>query len=195
VPTIGVALAIPEPFGAELRAARLRFGDPLASQIPTHVTLLPPTEIDSSLIDTVDEHLVEVAVGQASFGMVLRGTGTFRPLSPVVFIQVAKGLADCEMLAAKVRRGPLPLAVRRLEFPYHPHVTVAHHTPDAAMDRAFDELADYEAVFDIDSFGLYRHGLDGVWRPVRTYAFGADGAAGSTPRGRHRVSAGGIGGR
>jgi hypothetical protein len=41
------------------------------------------------------------------------------------------------------------------------------------MDRAFEELADYEASFQVGSFSLYRHGSEGVWRPVRAYAFGA----------------------
>ena len=37
----------------------------------------------------------------------LRGTGTFRPVSPVVFIQVARGIPACEQLEATVRRGVL----------------------------------------------------------------------------------------
>ena len=38
--------------------------------------------------------------------MHLAGTGTFRPLSPVVFIQVARGLAECEMLEARHPQRP-----------------------------------------------------------------------------------------
>ena len=34
-----------------------------------------------------------------------------------------------------------------LRFPYHPHVTVAHHLADAQLDRAFAELADFECEF------------------------------------------------
>jgi len=170
VPTIGVALAIPEPYGDELRAARLRCGDPLAAAIPTHVTLLPPTDVDPAGAQEIDDHLTKVAHDASAFPMLLRGTGTFRPVSPVVFVQVAVGLVECERLAAQVRSGPL--AGRELEFPYHPHVTIAHDTPGPALDRAFDELADYEAAFAVDGFGLYRHGSDSVWRPVRTYAFG-----------------------
>jgi 2'-5' RNA ligase len=169
MPTIGVAVAIPEPYGAQLREARLRCGDPLAIAIPTHVTLLPPTEVDPAAAQAIDEHLKKVAHDASAFTMLLRGTGTFRPVSPVVFVQVAVGLVECERLAAQVRSGPL--AGRELEFPYHPHVTIAHDTPEAALDLAFEELADYEASFGVDGFSL-RHGADGVWRAVRTYAFG-----------------------
>lgn len=174
MPTIGVAVAIPEPYGEALRAARLRCGDPLASAIPTHVTLLPPTEVETGSGAGIDEHLRSVADGEPPFRMLLRGTGTFRPVSPVVFVQVAVGLVECERLAGAVRRGPL--ATRRLDFPYHPHVTVAHDTSEAEMDRAFDELADYEAAFDVDAFSLYRHGADGVWRAVQAYPLGGSGA-------------------
>jgi len=67
-------------------------------------------------------------------------------------------------------------------------VTIAHDTGEAALDRAFEELADYEAGFDVEGFSLYRHGSDGVWRPVRTYEFGNAGllddrAAATTPGG------------
>jgi len=170
VPTIGVAIAIPDPYGEELRIARLRCGDPLATAIPTHVTLLPPTEVDPAAAQAIDEHLKKVAHDASTFSMLLRGTGTFRPVSPVVFVQVAAGLVECERLAAQVRSGPL--AGRELAFPYHPHVTIAHDTPEAALDLAFEELADYDASFGVGGFSLYRHGADGVWRPVRAYEFG-----------------------
>ncbi|MDQ3449931.1 MAG: 2'-5' RNA ligase family protein [Actinomycetota bacterium] len=179
MPTIGVAVAIPEPYGDELRHARLRCGDPLATAIPTHVTLLPPTEVDLAATQAIDEHLLKVADETLTFGMLLRGTGTFRPVSPVVFVQVAVGLVECERLAAQVRSGPL--AGGELAFPYHPHVTIAHDTPESALDLAFDELAGYEASFEVNGFSLYRHGNDGVWRPVRTYGFSASGRSPDQP--------------
>lgn len=167
--TIGVSIAIPEPWGSALQDLRAGFGDPLARAIPTHVTLLPPTEIADDAMPEVEAHLTGVADGERTFRMLLRGTGTFRPTSPVVFVQVALGITDCERLEQEVRSGPL---LRGLSFPYHPHVTVAHHLPDDVLDRAFAELAGYEAAFDVRGFSLYEHGADGVWRPVRAFPFG-----------------------
>ena len=40
------------------------------------------------------------------FRVHLRGTGTFRPVSPVVFVGVVEGISQCEQLAAGVRQGP-----------------------------------------------------------------------------------------
>lgn len=166
MPTIGVSIAIPSPHAEMLQAKRASFGDPLADSIPSHVTLLPPTEVpDESMAEAVS-HLESVAAEGHSFGMVLRGTGTFRPISPVVFVQVSGGLAECELLERAVRRGPLE---RELDFYYHPHVTVAHHVPEDSLDRAFAELADFECRFDVREFYLYAHGEDQVWRPVRSF--------------------------
>ncbi|MCF2530014.1 2'-5' RNA ligase family protein [Yinghuangia soli] len=167
--TIGVSLAIPEPWGGQLQAWRASFGDPLARAIPTHVTLLPPTEVEDASLDAIEAHLLGVAARERAFPMILRGTGTFRPTSPVVFIQVARGIPDCERLEQAVRSGPL---LRGLHFPYHPHVTVAHHLPDPVLDRAFDKLSGYEASFEVRGFSLYEHGDDEVWRPRRAFPFG-----------------------
>ena len=113
----------------------------------------------------------------------LRGTGTFRPISPVVFVQVSGGLADCELLEKSVRRGPLK---RKLDFYYHPHVTVAHDLPEQALDRAFEGLARYEASFQVWGFTLFEQDRDGVWRPQRDFPFGAGGRPGPVEPAGHR---------
>jgi len=62
---------------------------------------------------------------------------------------------------------------RDKQFYYHPHVTVAHNVDDAAMGRAFNELASYECSFEVRTFDLFELGDDLVWRPVSTFDFGA----------------------
>lgn len=172
--TIGVAIAVPAPFGDDLQQWRAEFGDPLAHAIPAHVTLLPPTPVDASALDDVHDHLARVAGRECVFDIRLRGTGTFRPVSPVVFVQLAQGVAECEQVERAVRAG---LLARELSFYYHPHVTVAHDVPEPALDVAFDTLADYEASFRVGGFDLFEHGTDGVWRPCRHYAFSPGPAA------------------
>ncbi|TXL90213.1 2'-5' RNA ligase family protein [Streptomyces sp. NBC_01725] len=169
--TLGVSIAVPEPYGSLLQECRAGFGDPAAHGIPTHVTLLPPTEVDSSTLPTIEAHLASVAAAGRPFPMRLYGTGTFRPLSPVVFVQVVEGGSACTWLQKRVREASGPL-VRELQFPYHPHVTVAHAISEEAMDRAYEELADYTARWSCTSFGLYEQGSDGVWRMLHEYVFG-----------------------
>jgi 2'-5' RNA ligase len=169
VSTIGVAIAIPEPWASELQDYRTSIGDTTAAQIPTHITLLPPTELEDAEIAAVSAHLAEAAATVEPFGIHLRGTGTFRPVSPVVFVTVVEGISSCEQLADAVRRGPLEVDLR---FPYHPHVTIAHHLDDAALDRAFAELAHFECSFDVGSFSLYVHDDETGWVPTREFGLG-----------------------
>ncbi|MEU2154862.1 2'-5' RNA ligase family protein [Streptomyces sp. NPDC019396] len=182
--TLGVSIAVPEPFGSLLQQRRAGFGDPAAHGIPTHVTLLPPTEVDASVLPDVETHLSRVAADGRSFPMRLRGTGTFRPLSPVVFLKVVEGAADCTRLQQQVRESSGPVA-RELQFPYHPHVTVAHGIAEEAMDRAYEELAGYEAAWTCASFALYEQGPDAVWRTLREYEFegGGSGLSNVPPQG------------
>jgi 2'-5' RNA ligase len=168
---IGVAIPVPEPYAAELQGWRRDFGDPLACAIPPHITLLPPTAIPAAELPTVEKHLAEVAAAGEPFRVRLRGTATFRPVSPVVFVALAEGISASEMLSKSVRTGPLPV---ELTYPYHPHVTVAHELPDDVLDRAFSQLADYAAQFDVTAFSLYEHGADQVWRPRRTFSLVLD---------------------
>ncbi|MFE1951342.1 MULTISPECIES: 2'-5' RNA ligase family protein [Streptomyces] len=169
--TIGVSIAVPEPHGSLLQERRAGFGDPAAHGIPTHITLLPPTEVESGDLAAIEAHLTEVASAGRPFAMRLSGTGTFRPLSPVVFVQVVEGAEACTWLQKQVRDASGPVA-RELQFPYHPHVTVAHGIAEEAMDRAFAELADYEAAWPCTGFALYEQGADGVWRRLRDFTFG-----------------------
>jgi 2'-5' RNA ligase len=167
---IGVAIGIPEPYTSELQGWRERLGDPNAGDIPPHVTLLPPTSLPTEALPDVEEHLREIAEQREPFLLHLRGSGTFRPVSPVVFVPLVQGISECEQLEQAVRSGPLS---REVHFPYHPHVTVAHEVAEPLLDRAFDELATYDARFRVWGFSLFEKGGDGVWRPQRDFPFGA----------------------
>ena len=145
MPTIGVAIAIPEPWASQLQDYRTAIGDVTATKIPTHITLVPPTEVDE--LEAVEKHLAEVAPEFESFCIHLRGTGTFRPVSPVVFVTVVEGISQCEQL-----------------------VTVAHHLDDAALDKAFVELAGFDCTFDVTEFHLYLHDDEVGWQPDLSFA-------------------------
>jgi 2'-5' RNA ligase len=173
--SIGVAIGIPEPFGAQLQTWRERLGDPNASRIVPHVTLLPPTEVAALALDDIEEHLRRIAVDEVAFEIRLRGSATFLPVSPVVFVPLVQGISECEGLEARVRSGPL---ARELRFPYHPHVTVAHDLPPEALGRAFTLLSDFEASFVVNGFTLFEQGPDGTWRPQRDFVFGGQGLPG-----------------
>jgi 2'-5' RNA ligase len=167
--TIGVAIAVPEPYGSLLQRRRAGFGDPAAHAIPTHVTLLPPTDVEPAVLPKFARHLADVARAAKAFPLRLAGTGTFRPRSPVVYVTIAEGAAECARLQEAVRSGPV---VRELDFPYHPHVTVAHGIAPEAMDRAQRELADFAADWTVAAVSLYERDQDEVWHTLGEFPLG-----------------------
>ena len=116
--------------------------------------------------------------------MHLSGTGTFRPTSPVVYVQVARGVGECEVLEAAVRSGPLE---REIDFPYHPHVTVAHDISEAALDEAYEGLSDFVARFPVDHIVLFSRGEDRRWQWRTEFTLGGSTRAGRLTR-WHRSS-------
>jgi 2'-5' RNA ligase len=172
---IGVAIGIPEPYGSQLQDWRERLGDPNATRIVPHVTLLPPTPVPTEQLDDIEEHLRVVAMTFRPFDIRLRGSATFLPVSPVVFVPLVQGIAECEQLEVRVRSGPLS---REVMYTYHPHVTVAHELPDDALYNAWTALSSYDASFLVPGFTLFEQGPDLVWRPQRDFTFGGGGLPG-----------------
>lgn len=115
----------------------------------------------------VERHLEAVAASSATYRIHLRGSGTFRPVSPVVFVNLVEGISQTEQLAGRCRRGPLAL---ELGYPYHPHVTIAHLPDDVLLDRAFDELSSFDCGFTVAEFHLYVHDADHGWKATHDYA-------------------------
>ena len=167
MPTIGVSLAVPEPWGTRLQEFRVANGDGQGATIPTHITLVPPVEVGQEVFADVERHLGAVAAACPPYRVHLRGSGTFRPVSPVVFVNLVEGISWTEHLAQDCRRGPLAL---ELDFPFHPHVTVAHVADDVVLDRAFEELAGFDCTFIVEAFHLYVHDPDRGWTATRDFA-------------------------
>lgn len=170
---MGVAITVPDPWGEDLQERRAAFGDTLAWTIPTHITLLAPMHVPVARIARVDDHLSAVAAVTPAFSALLKGSGSFRPVTQTSFVVVREGAQKCEWLAEKVRSGPLR---RSLTYPYHPHVTIAVDLPDQAHDRAESEMSTFcleLPVTQIERFELAEHG---VWESVATFPLlGRDG--------------------
>ncbi|SDO36954.1 2'-5' RNA ligase [Klenkia soli] len=163
---LGVVVDIPEPWAQLLVDWRAKCGDPQARVVPPHVTLLPPTEVAVADRSLISAHLAGVARSHPPFDLHLQGTGTFRPVSEVVFVTVARGILDCERIATDVRSGPL---ARPLSFPYHPHVTVAHDVPTDALDMAATELAGLACTFRVEHFTEFEQSSGGAWTVARRH--------------------------
>jgi 2'-5' RNA ligase len=180
--SIGVILRFPPDIAAELQRWRASFGDPMAEVVPAHITLVTTTMTKDW--EATRSHVCEIARNQDPFTVTIAGTGSFRPVSPVVFLNVEDGFADCVNLHQQLQTGPLE---RELPFAYHPHVTIAHDVAPESLDEAETVLEGYRATFPVASMGLYEHDDNGIWQLREEFDFGTepdddrgrDGAAGA----------------
>lgn len=166
---VGVILGFPPEIAAELQRWRASFGDPMAHVIPAHITLVTTTPARDW--EATTRHVRRIAGNQAPFTVTISGTGSFRPVSPVVFLKVEDGFGECVSLHEQLQSGPLE---RDLPFPYHPHVTVAHDVAPENLDEAESVLKDYSATFPVVSMGLYEHDSNGIWQLREEFDFGGD---------------------
>lgn len=164
--TLGVSITVPEPYAAELTHWRVKVGDPLANLVEPHITLIPPTAIPVAQLPDVLDLLRWHAARHHDFTLHLRGTGTFRPISDVVFVAVSQGISACEILAEDLRFGPLEVP---LQFPYHPHVTVAHNVAEGYLDEAYEGLENFRANLVVDQVAVHRQNDNGSWDRIATY--------------------------
>ena len=167
--SIGVILGFPTRIAAELQRWRASFGDPLAGVVPAHITLVTTTMTRDW--EATRSHVREVARRQEPFTVTIAGTGSFRPVSPVVFLNVEDGFGDCVSLHQQLQAGPLEC---ELPFAYHPHVTVAHDVAPESLDEAETVLKDYRATFPVASMGLYEHDDNGIWQLREELDFGIE---------------------
>lgn len=167
-----MVIEIPPPYRDELWSWRRHSGDPDADSIPPHVTLLAPIRTEPAGLASVERRVAEVSRGQAPFEMALSGTGTFQPITPVVFVQVSLGIGTCQLVERALRAGEPGW---ESPFPYHPHVTVAHDVPADRLDAVYEGLAGFRASFPVTEFAMFEQVEGGVWAKRGEYPLGGAG--------------------
>lgn len=164
---LGVTVPVPEPWASRVRLVRAEAGDPLARTIGPHITILPPTLVARDEVEAAERHVTAVASRTLPFVVELDGVDGFRPVSPVVYLSVARGAEDLDALQRAVRDEDGPLA-RELRFRFHPHVTLAHEVGPEALDAAAASGEAITAEFVADRLELRLLAEDGSWDLLRT---------------------------
>ena len=171
VPTIGVSIAVPEPWGSELQQYRIERGRPLrpADPHPRHPAAAvrgrgprarPRRASTSRTSPSARRRSGSTCAAPAPSGRSRRWSSS----------TWSRGSATSSSSRPTCARGPL---VVETAFPYHPHVTIAHDLPEAGLEQAFVELERYDASFDVDRMWLYVHNHKTGWQPARSFALGA----------------------
>ena len=103
--------------------------------------------------------------------MHLRGTGTFRPITEVVFVALAVGISECELLAEAIAAAERDQPGRPVPVP-----PARDGRPGRAGRRARRGLRGpgrlLGAASTSTAFTLFSHGGEGPWRPRRDFPLG-----------------------
>lgn len=97
----GVVIRLPEPTGQELQDWRASFEDSPAAGVSPHITLM--ISESRGEWDRLVEHVRRVLAEWEPFHLEIHGTGTFRPVTPVVYLDVERGREQCLALHRALR--------------------------------------------------------------------------------------------
>ncbi len=168
--SLGIVISLPPALGRRIGRLRSGFGDPFADFESPHITLVSGAA--RGPWSEARRHAQRVAAAADAFTVRLHGTESFRPASEVVYLKIEQGAEACRALHAQLCDGPLE---HQVAFDYHPHLTVAHDAPAEGMERALNELADFDVEFFVDRIGLFTTDDDGYWTLTEELALGTDG--------------------
>jgi 2'-5' RNA ligase len=166
---IGVVVPVPGPRADRFRTVRRQAGDPFAGLEP-HLTLVTGVQVGDW--DAVLAHVRSVAATTAPFNVLFEGSGTFRPVTPVVYAAIAEGGPECVALHEALQSGPLG---QPSPYPFVPHVTLAQNVDDAALDAAALSHSLERWWLFVDSLAVYATSSEapvGEWDFVETVSLG-----------------------
>lgn len=140
-----------------------------------HATILGPIpatpETVAQLHRALDGDIEDsITATMSAFEVTVRGTGDFRPVSPVVYAAIDRGAEQLAAIAHKLQRR---LGLAKPKWPYVGHVTLGHGADDAELDRLAAEYRGVRASWTVRSLLVSTgHGPTPqrvAWTPVRSH--------------------------
>ncbi len=170
---LGVVLLVPEPASTEIQGLRRAVGDPALDAIPAHLTLVPPVNVREAELPLALARLRAAAgAAEGTIEVTLGPPATFPTPSPVLYLAVGGDLEALTLVRDSVFAAPLH---RRLDHPFHPHVTLATELPAERLAAAVAVMPSYRTTAAFDRVHLLeeRRLGDGrrVWRAVADAPF------------------------
>jgi GNAT superfamily N-acetyltransferase len=162
---LGVVLLLQGAVAEQVDGLRLACGDRALGRVPPHVTLVPPVNVRSEVLDDALADVRDAAAAeQGPLDLVIGPAVSFLPDNPVLYLRVdGSGLETVVRIRERILRGPL---ARHITWPFVPHVTLADGAPEERIRAAELALADYTATVDIRSIHVLEEGPDRVWAPL-----------------------------
>jgi 2'-5' RNA ligase len=107
---------------------------PAHTHADAHLTVLPPRPLCGTEEEALDA-LTEVCHATAPFEVTMGEVETFAPLTPTVFLRVARGAYRMRELRDSLNLGPM---CYQEPWPYMPHLTIVKADTDGEVPRVLE---------------------------------------------------------
>ncbi len=151
---VAVALLPPPAISAQIQGIRALLDDPRISNLPPHLTLVPPVNLGDEDLMTLRSVLRSVASRTAEFELRLGPVGSFAPATPTLHLVVSGQVAALRELRERLRVFPVD---RPEIWPFSAHVTLRESVPVEQIAPAVSLLTGELATWEVDRMFLLEH--------------------------------------
>jgi len=160
---LGVVLVVAGTAGHQIDGIRRALGDGAYGRIPSHLTLVPPVNVNEADLPAALEVVRSAGATSRPLKLELGPVTTFWPDTPVLYLAVGGDLEGLRRVRDAVFSGPL---ARPLTWRFVPHVTLAEdRTPDE-LPQLVELLRGFHAKVTIDRVHILREGDHRRWVPI-----------------------------
>jgi 2'-5' RNA ligase len=177
-----VALLPPPALSARVRALRDALDDPRRHDLPPHLTLVPPIDLDPEGAAQLRALLRDVVADREPLQLELGPAASFAPVTETLHLRVGGDVAALHELRDDFRRSPVD---RPDHHPFVPHVTLLQRSEPERVAAGLATLVGTVGEWQVDRIHLLerlRPPGGAVWHPVAEEPFG----------GPHVVGRGGV---
>jgi len=149
--------------------------NPISSHVRPHLTLLFPSETGLRPGE-IYAHLEKIASETVRFNVGFNGV-KLHPEDLLAYLDISEGANRLRLLNRKLYGGEFEelLDVGR---PFYPHLTLGRFETEVDMNRAYDELKDFNLTLDFiaERLSLLERKAPHRWETIRTFDFRGKGS-------------------
>jgi 2'-5' RNA ligase len=144
--------------------------NPLASHVRPHLTLLFPSETELRPGE-IYTHFENIASETVRFNIGFNGV-KLRPEDLLAYLDVSEGAGRLRLLNRKLYSGEFEELLDR-DRPFYPHLTLGRFETKVEMNRAYEELKDFDLTLDFtaERLSLLQRKAPHRWETIRTFDF------------------------
>ncbi len=170
---VAVALLPPKAISAQIQGLRSLLDDPRITDLPPHLTLVPPVNLGEQDLRSLRGALRSVAARSAEFELRLGPVSSFAPATPTLHLSVSGQVAALRELREQLRVPPVD---RPETWPFTAHVTLRESVALEQIAPALLLLTGELAAWTVDRVYVLEQRPQGKlarWVPIAEEPFGA----------------------